>query len=155
MIPVGSLTVYPTILDLRGSKVTLTWSSPYATSAILDNGLGTMVNPTKGSITTFVLSATTFNMTFVNSEGTVVASADVEVLPDEIVTSYDGATISRVFRELGAGLVATNQTRPLGDGFPSYQIKAKQPIGETAEQVITSDLEDVVTSDGQEVWVKI
>jgi hypothetical protein len=136
MLPSGSLTVSPTSLDLRGTNVVLSWSSPLALSATIDNGIGAVVSPTTGSITQFVLFPTTFNMTFTNLDGNFVASANIGITADVLTHNIDSSITTQIFREIGAGLVAVNNVRLTGDGMPSYQIRSEYKAPITTAQVL-------------------
>ena len=124
MLPSGSITISPVVLGLRGSEVKIEWSSPTATLAVIDNGIGSVTPATGGSITVFVMFHTTFSITFSNTDGSFTTSASVVEDPDIPQVNSEESTIVNVYRNVGAGTIFRNIVRPYGDGTPSYQIRS-------------------------------
>jgi len=78
-VPTGTLIVSPTSIVGTGS-VTLTWTANNATTASIDNGVGTVAT-TGGSKTATVSASTTFTLTLSNVSGTKSYTAAVTVNP--------------------------------------------------------------------------
>ncbi len=81
----GSLSASPPSLPAGGGTVTLTWSSVNATSASLNQGIGTV--PANGSRTVQVTATTTFTLTLNGTGGPVTSSATVQVAPPPVVSA--------------------------------------------------------------------
>ena len=75
--PTGTLTVTPQSLPVGGGSVTLQWSSMGATSASIDNGIGSVA--TSGSRTATVTSTTIFHLTLTNGAGSTAYADTVTV----------------------------------------------------------------------------
>jgi hypothetical protein len=73
----GSLSASPTSLPAGGGTVTLTWSSVNATSASINQGVGTVA--TNGSTTVQVTGSRTFTLTLNGTGGPVTSQASVSV----------------------------------------------------------------------------
>jgi hypothetical protein len=73
----GSLNASPAILPAGGGNVTLSWSSQNATSANINQGIGTVA--TSGSLTVPVTEAKTFTLTLNGTGGPVTYQASVQV----------------------------------------------------------------------------
>ena len=77
--PSGTFTVSPSALPVGGGTVTLSWSSPNALTASIDQGIGSV--PTSGTLTLTVTVCTEFNLTLTDTGGTTVLHAIAGVLP--------------------------------------------------------------------------
>jgi hypothetical protein len=77
LTPKGTLTVSPGSLPFGGGSVTLAWSSEHATSALIDNGIGSV--PVSGSVTVGVTASTTFSLSLSNGPVTTMLQASVRV----------------------------------------------------------------------------
>jgi hypothetical protein len=73
----GSLSANPTSLPVGGGGVTLSWTSQNATSASIDQGVGTVA--TTGSRTVQVTESKTFTLTLNGTGGPVTSQAAVQV----------------------------------------------------------------------------
>jgi hypothetical protein len=74
-LPTGTLNVTPKNLPTGGGVVTLQWTSHNATSAVIDNGLGTV--PLNGNDTITVTANTTFKLTLTGPSGSVTYTDNV------------------------------------------------------------------------------
>jgi GH18 family chitinase len=75
--PTGTFTVTPTSLPAGGGSATLQWSSTGATSASIDNGIGSVA--TSGSRAVTVTSTTIFHLTLTNGAGSAAYADTVTV----------------------------------------------------------------------------
>lgn len=75
--PDGTFLVSPESLPAGGGDVTLIWVSNNATTASIDNGLGSV--SLNGSLVTTISSSTTFRLTLSNQSGSTVLEANVGV----------------------------------------------------------------------------
>jgi GH18 family chitinase/regulation of enolase protein 1 (concanavalin A-like superfamily) len=75
--PTGYITASPSVLQIGGGTTTLTWTSNNATSASIDQGIGSVA--LNGSTTKTVTSSTIFTLTLSNSYGSQTYSATVTV----------------------------------------------------------------------------
>jgi predicted membrane protein len=75
--PTGTFTASPTSLPAGGGSVKLTWTSTNASSASIDQGVGT--EPTSGSTTVTVTTTKTFTLTLTNANGTKTYTATATV----------------------------------------------------------------------------
>ena len=75
--PTGSFSASPSSLPVGGGSVTLSWTSTNATSASIDQGIGTV--GLSGPRTVPVTSTTTFTLSLTNSSGTRSYSTTVSV----------------------------------------------------------------------------
>ncbi len=77
----------PAILP-PGQSATLTWSSVNATSATIDNGIGTV--PLSGSVSVIPTQDTIYNITVTGPGGTTMASVSVKMLAGHLQSIWGG-----------------------------------------------------------------
>ncbi len=129
LLPSGSLIVTPDTLPSQGGNVTLTWTSNNATAASINQGIGSV--STSGSQVVTVGQTKTFTLTLVNSLGSQVYSAQVNVeLPGgggslQDITST-GNPVALITNPTGTGsrnleIIRDGITPPLGSSNPSEQ----------------------------------
>ena len=75
--PTGTFTVKPDTLPINGGVVILQWTSQNATSAYIDNGIGTV--PTNGYDTLTVTNTTLFELTLIGPNGSTTYSVRIFV----------------------------------------------------------------------------
>jgi parallel beta-helix repeat protein len=100
--PTGTFIVTPSVLPLGGGNITLQWTSQNATSASIDNGIGTV--QLNGSKTVSVTTNTIFRITLTGQSGSITYVDTVTVsdqpLPtgtftaDQDTVPYNGANIT-------------------------------------------------------------
>ncbi len=98
--PTGSMSATPNSFPAGGGTTTLTWSSSFATTASIDNGIG--VVPVNGNISIPVVASTTFRLSLGNSAGNQVISVPV--------------TVAGVLPPPQGTLIASPDTLPVGGG---------------------------------------
>jgi regulation of enolase protein 1 (concanavalin A-like superfamily) len=90
--PTGYITASPSVLQIGGGTTTLTWTSNNATSASIDQGIGSVA--LNGSTTRTVTSSTIFTLTLTNSYGSQTYPVTVTVSGGPPVIS--GITTSNI-----------------------------------------------------------
>lgn len=83
---ISGFTANPTQVTAPGATTTLSWVIAGATTANIDQGVGT-VNASSGSATVTVQANTTFTLTATGAGGTVTRTAVVNVAPDTLAPS--------------------------------------------------------------------
>ncbi len=132
-VPTGSLTVTPPNLPAGGGLVTLSWSSTDATSATINNGIGTV--PVSGSIQVPVTESTVFTLSVTNAFGTSVSNALVTVASAPPTGSFSatpsslprgGGYVTLRWSSFNASSVAIDQgvgSVPLNGSIQKYVIE--------------------------------
>jgi len=116
--PTGTFSATPSSLPSGGGSVTLSWTSQNATSASIDQGIGSV--PVSGSHTVNVTSTTTFDLALTNSTGTQTYSVTVTVsapvgLPtgslsaDPVSLPSGGGTVTLSWTSSGATSASIDQ----------------------------------------------
>lgn len=130
---IATFTATPSQLPTAGGNATLAWTVTGATSASIDNGVGS-VNATSGSVSVPVSASTTFTLTATNAVGSVTQTASVIVAPDTVAptvtmsasqlnvvapgsttltaTASDAVGVTKVEFYEGATLLATKTAPP-------------------------------------------
>jgi hypothetical protein len=80
--PTGTFIASSDTLPARGGSVTITWTSSNASSASINNGIGTVA--TNGSITRTIRATTRFTLTLSNINGNTPYVKDVYVRPQKL-----------------------------------------------------------------------
>ncbi|MGA7676648.1 MAG: Ig-like domain-containing protein [Rhizomicrobium sp.] len=78
-LPTGSFSASPTTIT-QGSSTALTWSSSYATSASIDNGVGTVSPVSGGSVNVSPTVTTVYTLTLTGAGGTITRQVTVTVI---------------------------------------------------------------------------
>jgi hypothetical protein len=89
--PTATLSVSPASLPYGGGTVTLTWNTTNASSATIDQGVGTVA--TSGSKTVSVALSTTFKLTATNSAGVTASSSAIVTVASSATTSNSALTV--------------------------------------------------------------
>ncbi len=76
--PTGTFSASPTSVS-QGSPSTLTWTSSNATSASIDNGVGSVTPVSGGSVNVYPAATTTYTLTLTGPAGTITKQATVTV----------------------------------------------------------------------------
>jgi len=92
--PTVTISADPETIQIGESSI-LTWSSTYANSCVIDQGIGSVA--LNGSITVSPTETTTYTITAIGPGGTATASVTATVIPlaVSITSPLDGDTISR------------------------------------------------------------
>jgi hypothetical protein len=122
----GTLTALPQTLPVGGGYITLTWTSQNATSASIDQGVGSVA--LNGSTSVSVTSTTTFTLTLSNSTSSVQYSASVEVAgsqtaaPEEVI--YHDTELTESWTDVRSWSVTCdyNSTSQVYEGTTAVQI---------------------------------
>ncbi len=143
--PTVSMSALPTTISAGGSS-TLTWTSTGATSASINNGIGSV--PVNGSIAVTPTITTTYTITARNSSGSRTASAKVTVIAapptvafgasPESIAPGQSATLSWTTTNAtsasinqGIGTVALNGTRAVSPASTKTYTITVKGAGET------------------------
>ncbi|GEM_PF-4238387 len=108
-LPTGLFTATPDTLPPQGGSTTLSWSSSFANSASLSQGIGTV--PVNGSVNAPVTTITTFSLTLTNGDGT--RTYDVTVFPRTLPTGSFSATPDSIPAEGGEAKLVWTSTNAL------------------------------------------
>jgi uncharacterized Zn-binding protein involved in type VI secretion len=104
LLPIGTFTAKPDTLPIGGGVDTLKWTSQNATSASIDNGIGTVL--INGSKTVTVTTTTVFKLTLTGPSGLTTYVDSVFVLQPPLPTGT---------------FTATTDTLPLGGGVDTLK----------------------------------
>jgi hypothetical protein len=88
-VPTGTFSAFPSSIN-NGDSSTLTWTSTNATTASIDNGVGSVSPVAGGSVSVSPSVTTTYTLTLTGVGGTITKTATVTVghpLPDAIFTA--------------------------------------------------------------------
>ncbi len=121
----GSLSVSPVNLPSGGGSVTLSWSSQNATSASIDQGIGSVA--TNGTRSVQVSASTVFTLTLNGTGGPVISQASVQVAAPgltavTLLAPAEGATSAETSVSLSWNTVA-------GAGTYEVQVGTDQLFG--------------------------
>jgi len=83
--PTATLTASPTGIT-SGQTATLTWTTTNATSARIDNGIGSVTPVSAGSVTVQPSKTTTYTITAMGAGGSAIAQATVTVQPGSLTS---------------------------------------------------------------------
>jgi hypothetical protein len=140
----GSITASPTSLPAGGGNVTLTWSSQHATSASIDQGIGTVA--TSGSRIVAVTESETFTLTLNGPGGSVSSQASVEVAPWPVSGSLSASPMSL---PAGGGTVTLTWTSQhatsasIDQGIGTVATSGSRTVQVTESKVFTLTLNGV------------
>ena len=119
-IPVATLSAAPASIISGGTSL-LTWScSNSSTSAVIDNGVGTVTPTSAGSISVSPTVTTTYRVTCTNAGGSANATANVTVLPapsDLTATTGGPTTATAGVSQIYSGTVSNVGVSTTGAGF--------------------------------------
>jgi hypothetical protein len=124
VLPVASLTAAPSSIA-AGSNSLLTYScSNAATSASINNGVGTVSPASGGSVSVSPSSTTTYTLTCTNASGSASQAATVSVtqLPDLTATVGGPLTVTQGTANSYGGTVTNIGTGGTGAGFENTMI---------------------------------
>lgn len=150
--PTGSFSASPASIT-QGSSSTLSWSGSNATSASIDNGVGS-VNPSGGSVNVSPSATTTYTLTLTGNGGTITRPASVTVYPppsgslsasptsinpgssSTLTWSSSNATSASINN--GVGSVATSgSTNVSPSSTTTYTLTVTNALGSTATSPAT------------------
>jgi len=141
--PTGTFSANPSSLPSGGGSVTLSWTSQNATSASIDQGIGSV--PVSGSHTLSVTSTTTYDLALTNSNGTQTYTVTVTVaaptgLPtgslsaDPVSLPAGGGTVTLSWTSSGATSASIDQ------GIGAVALQGSLTANVTATTVFTLSL---------------
>ncbi len=139
---------------INGDSATLTWTTQNATSASLNNGIGSVA--TSGSRTVSPSSTTTYTLTATNDAGSVTSTASVQVSPRLTIASFSAspsqiqvggsATLSwnvsgsTAVTLDGVTVAATGSKSVSPSSTTTYTLSASGALGQTATAHATVSL---------------
>jgi len=113
--PTGTFSASPTSIA-DGSSTTLSWTSANATSASIDNGVGSVTPVSGGSVKVSPTTTTTYTLTLTGSGGSVTYQAAVTVTStgDALILYYSGSAAVSVVESNGTNptQIASNLLDP-------------------------------------------
>lgn len=152
--PTGTFTATPSSIS-TGSSSTLSWTSANASSASIDNGVGSVTPVAGGSVSVSPTTTTTYTLTLTGAGGTIYKQATVTVSPPIFsatiavtgsspvnlrtlanTAGYNGAMNASVIFQVGSGVTITGAA-----GAPSGGIAIDSGTWPTGTYSITVALQ--------------
>ncbi|HTY58919.1 MAG TPA: glycosyl hydrolase family 18 protein [Bacteroidota bacterium] len=146
--PTGTFTASPASLPAGGGSVKLTWTSTNATTASIDQGVGT--EPLNGSTTVSVTATKTFTLTLTNANGSKTYTATVTVAATPAPTGSLSASPSSLPAGGGSATLtwsSTNATSAsIDQGIGTVALSGSRQVTLTATRTYTLTLTNATGS---------
>ena len=139
-LPGATLTALPTSIS-SGQSSTLTYACTNATSASIDNGVGTLATPASGTVPVTPSTTTTYTLICTNATGSATANATVTVTP-AIQPDLTASTVSPTTATVGTAVtlsstISNNGSASTGAGFTNLFQRATNAFGSGATDIGT------------------
>lgn len=144
-VPACSMSIDPTSIT-QGQSATLTWDTTNVTTASIDQGVGTVA--LSGSANVSPNTTTTYTGTFTGPGGTVICTAQIGVLPVEIVPQCT-LTVSASTIKTGESVIVSWTSTNVTSGFITSVGTTSPVFGGSAEAFPADNTTFVGTFKGQ------